>query len=308
MQTMLNEHWLEPVERFLAWVELERGQSAHTVAAYGDDLRQCAVYLTKINKDIGWKAVSADPISLWISSLSLEDYAPSSLARKLSAVRSLAKYMQREGMRADDFTELLSGPKLVRRLPGTLSAEEVTQLLAAPRTETPHGLRDTAIFELMYSSGLRASELCGLTLHNLDLDQGFLRVLGKGSKERLVPVGSKAILAIRNYLSAGRPRLVKAKTKSELFISQQGGAISRKTLWAMIKTYADKAGIQTLVKPHALRHSFATHLLMHGADLRVIQDMLGHADISTTQIYTAVGARTLHTEHARCHPRTRMGN
>ncbi len=292
------------IDAFLAWIELEKGLARNTAESYQSDLAQCATFLNT-RKVTGWlKANSAD-VTDWLYSLSENDYLASSLARKLTALRMFARFLVRERLREDDFTELISAPKLVRPLPGSLTPDEVTQLMEAPDPRTPHGLRDRAFLELFYSSGLRVSELCSLTLQQVDLEQGFLRVYGKGSKERVVPVGSKAVEALVGYLETGRPGLVTAKTGSHLFISERGTVISRKTIWYLIKKHARTAGIEKPVKPHLLRHSFATHLLAGGADLRAIQELLGHANISTTQIYTAVeGSRLVH-EHAEFHPRNR---
>lgn len=295
----------EFIEAFAVHAELEKGLSTNTVSGYFSDLEQCAGFL----KSLGikeWNNVSHDHISLWISSLSGDDYAVASLARKLTSIRLMARFLVKESIRKDDFSELLAGPKMVRRLPLTLSPEEVDRLLNAPDLKTPYGLRDRAMLELFYSSGLRVSELGGLELHQLDLDHGYLRVFGKGSKERLVPVGSRAIEAIRSYLDSARAFFVKTHTGSDLFLSERGKAISRKMLWVIIKRYAAAAGIEKPVKPHLLRHSFATHLLNGGADLRAIQEMLGHADISTTQIYTTVEDSRLLEQHDRYHPRNRL--
>jgi len=188
-------------------------------------------------------------------------------------------------------------------VPGTLSAAEVERLLAAPSGGDAFGLRDRALLELFYASGLRVSELAGITLQQVDLENGFLRVFGKGSKERVVPVGGKAAEAVRVYLAAGRAQFVKAKTGSASFLSERGGPLSRKTLWYLVQKYAAAAGIERGVKPHQLRHSFATHLLGGGADLRSIQEMLGHANLATTQIYTTVDDRRLVEQHAKFHPR-----
>ena len=203
--------------------------------------------------------------------------------------------------------QVMLGPKLIRKIPGTLTTEEVGNLLAAPKPETPYGVRDRAILELFYSSGLRVSELSNLTLQQIDLESGLLRVVGKGSKERVTPMGQKAIGAIESYLTAARPYFVKASTGSQLFLSERGSAISRKMIWVLVKKYAKLAGIAKPVKPHLLRHSFATHLLSGGADLRAIQEMLGHSDISTTQIYTAVEPERLLTQHTQFHPRNSLG-
>jgi integrase/recombinase XerD len=295
----------EDIEGLLAHLELERGLSKHTLAAYESDLVQGARHLQGVGA-ADWRAVAPEQVSSWLVALTREDYAVASLARKLTAVRLLARYLVRENLRKDDFTALLPGPKSRRKLPGTLSAAEVARLLEAPPATTAHGLRDRAMFELMYSSGLRVSELCALKLQSFDLEQGVLRVFGKGAKERVVPFGRPAAAALQIYLSGGRPKLVKARTGSELFLSQQGKPISRKMFWVLVKQHARRAGIKRPVKPHLLRHSFATHLLAHGADLRSIQEMLGHADLSTTQIYTAVEGRRLLDEHARHHPRGKV--
>ncbi len=289
-------------DALLAHLELERGLSRNTLAAYESDLTQCAKHLHGLGVQ-DWRATKPAQVSSWLATLTKGDYAVASLARKLTAVRLLARFLVRENLRKDDFAALLPGPKPRRKLPGTLTAQEVARLLEAPSTSTPHGLRDRAMLELMYGSGLRVSELCALKLQSLDLEQRVVRVFGKGAKERVTPFGKPAAQAIQLYLSGGRPALLKARTGSELFLSQQGKAISRKMFWVLIKLHARRAGISRPVKPHLLRHSFATHLLAHGADLRAIQEMLGHADLATTQIYTAVAGRRLLDEHARHHPR-----
>ena len=295
---------VDPVEGFLAWLELERGLSSHTISSYGRDLAQYAVYLDKQGV-ADWAAVGEQSVSEWTAYLSKADYARSSQARKLSAIRMLARYLVREGLRTDDFTEFVLSPKLSRKLPEVLTHEELKRLLAAPPIDTPYGLRDRAMLELFYSSGLRVSELCGILLQAINLDEGYVRVFGKGSKERIAPIGGTAVAAVRDYLTGGRPHFVKAKTGSALFLSQQGRAISRKMVWVMIKQHAARAEIKKPIKPHLLRHSFATHLLEGGADLRAIQEMLGHSDISTTQIYTSVQTARLADEHALYHPRSK---
>ncbi|PXA04468.1 site-specific tyrosine recombinase XerD [Coraliomargarita sinensis] len=296
----------EPVESFLAWLELERGLSANTIQAYASDLVQCAQFM-QAHGAADWTSVDSKLVSKFTADLSQKDYARTSQSRKLSSVRMLARHLVSENLRKDDFTELSSSPKLSRKLPDVLTMDEITRLLEAPAMSTPHGLRDRAILELFYSSGLRVSELCGLLLQSINLDEGYVRVFGKGSKERIAPIGRAAIKAVRDYLSGGRGQFVKPHTGSELFLSQQGKAISRKMVWVMIKDCARKAGIKKTIKPHLLRHSFATHLLEGGADLRAIQEMLGHSDISTTQIYTAVQSSRLADEHALYHPRGKSG-
>lgn len=292
----------EPVESFLAWLELERGLAANTIAAYTQDLVQYATFLEARGVS-DWRAVTQTVVNQWTVHLSEGAYARTSQARKLSAIRMFARHLVRENIRQDDFTELTSAPKISRKLPDVLTRDELERLLDAPDCATPFGLRDRAMLELFYSSGLRVSELCGILLQSINLDEGYVRIFGKGSKERIAPIGRAAVQAVRDYLAGGRPHFVKGRTGSELFLSQQGRAISRKMVWVLIKEYARKAGIQKAIKPHLLRHSFATHLLEGGADLRAIQEMLGHADISTTQIYTSVQAARLADEHALYHPR-----
>ncbi len=292
----------EDIEGFLSYIGLERGLSRHTSAGYRRDLDQAAEFLSRHGVN-DWRAVRGEQAAAWIHSLSNADYSVASLARKLSALRMLARYLVREKLRDDDFAALVSRPKPVRKMPATLSEAEVARLMAAPVGGDARALRDRALLELFYSSGLRVSELAAVTLQQIDLQQGFLRVFGKGSKERVVPVGGRACEALTVYLSAGRPALVRTHTGSQIFLNHRGRALSRVALWMIVKQHAKRAGITKPVKPHALRHSFATHLLTGGADLRAIQEMLGHASISTTQIYTAVEPQRLLDHHAKFHPR-----
>ena len=289
------------ISSFLAWVQLERGLSKNTVESYESDLIQCACFLHKQGSS-NWQAVSLEDVSAWISSLTLDGYAVASLARKLSALRMLARFLLGEGNLQNDFTELLSNPKKGRFLPHALSIEEMERFLSAPDPTTPLGKRDRAIFELMYGSGLRVSEVSSVLVNAVNLEEGFARIFGKGSKERIVPVGKEAVVAIRNYLHGGRAELVKDRSGGELFLSKRGTPISRKMIWVLVKDYARRAGIEKNLTPHGLRHSFATHLLMGGADIRAVQEMLGHSDVGTTQIYTHVESQRLMDEHAKFHP------
>jgi len=289
------------VSAFLAWVQLERGLSTNTVESYESDLIQCACFLHNHGAH-DWTSVSLEHISSWVSTLTKQGYAVASLARKLSALRMLAKYLLGEGSLKNDFTELLSNPKKGRFLPHALSIEDIEKFLNAPDLTTALGKRDKAIFELMYGSGLRVSEVSSVLVNAVDLDEGFARIFGKGAKERIIPVGSQAILAIRNYLHGGRPFLIKEKSGGELFLSKRGTPISRKMIWVLVKDYTKRAGIQKNLTPHGLRHSFATHLLMGGADVRAVQEMLGHADVGTTQIYTHIESQRLKDEHTNFHP------
>jgi integrase/recombinase XerD len=294
----------DDLDAFLAFIGLERGLSQNTIAGYGDDLKQAAHFLAAHGVS-NWRTVTSDDAAAWVHALGAGRYTESSLARKLTALRMFARFLVHEKTRDDDFTALLTGPKLRRKLPATLSEEEVGRLLAAASGGDARSLRDRALLELFYSSGLRVSELAGLTLQQVDLENGFLRVFGKGAKERVVPIGGRACDALATYLASGRPHFVKSRTGSQFFLNNRGGALSRMGLWLIVQQYAKHAGITKKVKPHALRHSFATHLLTGGADLRAIQEMLGHASISTTQIYTAVEPQRLLGHHAKFHPRNR---
>ena len=295
--------FVDEIEGYLGFISLERGLSKNTVLGYRRDLDQAATFLAKRGV-INWRSVQGDEVAAWIHSLNT-GYKVASLARKLSALRNLSKYLVREKLRDDDFTARLSAPKSVRRMPGTLTAQEVERLLNAAAGGDAGSLRDRALLELFYSSGLRVSELSTLMLQQVDLQHGFIRVFGKGSKERVVPIGGKAVSALNDYLSASRPKFVKGRTGSQFFLNKNGSALSRVMLWMIVKKYAKRAGITKNVKPHGLRHSFATHLLTGGADLRAIQEMLGHASISTTQIYTAVEPQRLIDHHTKFHPRNR---
>jgi integrase/recombinase XerD len=292
----------DAIEGFLGYIGLERGLSENTIGGYQRDLDQAADYFAR-QDCAGWKAVTAALAAGWIHSLNQKKkYAAASLARKLTALRVFARYLVRENFRDEDFTALLTAPKLARRIPSTLTVEEIGRLVAAPGAEGPAGLRDRALLELFYSSGLRVSELAALKLQQVDMEQRFLRVFGKGSKERIVPIGSGASEALTKWTVFGRAQLVQPRTGSHVFLNQRGGPLSRVGLWMIVKKYAQRAMLKN-GKPHALRHSFATHLLSGGADLRSIQEMLGHASISTTQIYTAVEPKRLVDHHAKYHPR-----
>ena len=307
LTNLLPKAFSPTVESFLAWLQLERGLASNTIESYASDLSHCAAFLNHLGF-VDWASVDDLALHKWVENLASKGYARSSQSRKLSTLRVFAKFLVREKIRTSDFTELLRGPRLSRKLPNTLSRKEVDLLLQSPSISTPHGVRNRAILELFYSSGLRVSELCAIELQSLNVDEGYVRIFGKGSKERIAPIGSTAINAVQNYLVSARPSFVKAHTGSALFLSQRGRAISRKTVWVMIKQQAAKIGINKPIKPHLLRHSFATHLLEGGADLRAIQEMMGHADISTTQIYTAVQASRLADEHALYHPRGNTKN
>lgn len=293
------------IEDFSHWMSLERGLSDETVSNYRKDVEQCAHVLN--SRGISdWKEVTANDLMQWSQHMGESELANRSIARKHSALKSFAKYLLKESVIENDFTESLSRPRSEKKLPHALSLEVIEKLFRCPNLNTPMGLRDRALLELTYSSGLRVTELCSLTFTSINYEEQFIRVIGKGAKERLSPVGEPALKAVRDYLAGGRPSLVKANTGSELFLSRLGKAISRKTVWHLIKQYAKQAGIDDSITPHSLRHSFATHLLSGGADLRIIQELLGHSDISTTQIYTAVDIARKLEEHSVYHPRNEM--
>jgi integrase/recombinase XerD len=301
----VSDRLLEGLDAFLAFAALEKGLSDNTIQAYQSDIEQFTVFASNKCGRSDWTEIEGSDVSDWIYELSEGNLSNATLCRKLSALRVLTKFLLREERIERSFMELVTGPKLRRKMPSSLTIQEVEVLLEAPDLTTPQGLRDRAILELLYSSGLRVSELCGSLLQQIDIANGAIKVYGKGSKERVVPMGLQAVLALSGYLDQGRPGLVKPKTGSACFISNRGTPISRKTVWALVKRYAEAVGIEKPVKPHGLRHSFATHLLTGGADLRVIQELLGHADISTTQIYTTVEAHRVKTAHDEYHPRSK---
>ncbi|MDX2186736.1 MAG: tyrosine recombinase [Opitutaceae bacterium] len=291
------------IDGFINHVMLERGLSFNTASSYQSDLDLCAASLAQAgHRD--WETVPPEALSRWANALASKAVAARSVARKRTAVRMFARYLIAEDLRKDDLSRLLVAPKLPRRIPDSLTAEEIGRILAGAEGGSPKQLRDRAILELFYSSGLRVSELAGLDLLRLDLEAGLVRIIGKGDKERLVPVGAEACVSLRRYLEAGRPSFVKpGRTRTSVFLTERGGPFSRKTLWLLVREAARRAGIRKAVKPHLLRHTFATHLLEGGADLRAIQEMLGHASVATTQVYTAVEGKRLGEQHARFHPR-----
>ncbi len=292
------------VDAFLDYITVERGLAANTRFAYQADLKQFTDYLQR--RRIGsLQSVSRQQITDYLLDQRKRGLSARSVARHLAAIRMFYRFLVREKLIVHDATQLIDTPKLWRSLPHTLDYAEVEALLAAPKTRTKLGLRDRAMLELMYATGLRVSELARLTLHDVNADAHFLRTVGKGSKERIVPVGKQAMDWLRRYLAEARPRMGNGGTsRSEVFLSTRGRPLSTKTIWHLLKKYARAAGITKPLSPHTLRHSFATHLLNNGGDLRAIQEMLGHADISTTQVYTHVDQQRLKETHYRFHPRS----
>ena len=287
------------VKRFLNYLAVEKGLSDNTLESYERDLKKYALF----TRDKGPDAVTQDDVVSFLASLSSKGISTPSAARNLAAVRGFHKYLLIDGLAHTDPTVNLETPRGWKRLPKTLPAAEVEGLLAQPDPAIPMGARDRAMLELLYATGLRVSELVGLKLSDINLERGFLLVVGKGSKERAVPMGESAVAAIHAYLDGGRAALLKGKESNFLFISSRRRQTTRQTFWGRIKYYARQAGIAQNISPHTLRHSFATHLLDNGADLRVVQAMLGHSDISTTQIYTHVSRERLKNIHEKYHPR-----
>jgi len=280
---------------------LEKGLSDNTLASYARDLQQLHDYLDQR----GYTLVSAEAHVLmgFLATRSQAGIQPRSLARNLSSIKGFYQYMVRENRLNVNPAALIEAPKQGRPIPKSLSETDVEALLAAPDVSTHIGLRDKAMLELLYACGLRVSELVALDVSQLNLSAGIVKVFGKGSKERLVPVGEVAQDWLQTYLKQGRPGLLKVKASGVLFPSNRGQHMTRQTFWHRIKQHGLTAGIQKSLSPHVLRHAFATHLLNHGADLRVIQMLLGHSDLSTTQIYTHVATQRLQTLHSQHHPR-----
>ncbi|GAB4290468.1 MAG: site-specific tyrosine recombinase XerD [Thiohalomonadaceae bacterium] len=290
------------LERFLDALWMERGLSDHTLAAYRRDLQGLARWLEQ-QAGPPLEGVSRQDLLGYLHSRAAAGARPRTTARLLSSLRRFYRYLVREQVLTDDPSARIDSPKLGRGLPKALTEAEVEALLAAPDIEDPLGLRDRAMLEVLYASGLRVSELVGLEMYRVSLQQGVMRILGKGSKERLVPLGEEAVSWLERYLTAARPQLVSGQATAALFPTRRGEAMTRQAFWYLIKRYARQAGITSHLSPHTLRHAFATHLLNHGADLRVVQMLLGHSSLSTTQIYTHVARERLKALHARHHPR-----
>ncbi|GKW02910.1 site-specific tyrosine recombinase XerD [Pectobacterium carotovorum] len=298
----MQEHDRALIEQFLDALWLERNLAENTLASYRLDLRALAEWLAHHDNDL-LQAQALD-LQAFLADRVEGGYKATSSARLLSAMRRFFQYLYREKHRSDDPSAVLSSPKLPQRLPKDLSEAQVDALLNAPSIEQPLELRDKAMLEVLYATGLRVSELVSLTMSDVSLRQGVVRVLGKGNKERLVPLGEEAVYWIEYYLEHGRPWLLNGQTLDVLFPSSRARQMTRQTFWHRIKHYAVLASIDSeKLSPHVLRHAFATHLLNHGADLRVVQMLLGHSDLSTTQIYTHVATERLKQLHQQHHPR-----
>ena len=290
------------IDEFCDVLWLEDGLAQNTLEAYRRDLSQFATWLEAQHRKALISADQAD-IQSYLGYQFRKKTRATSVARLLSALKRFYRYCLRQGRIKADPTLRIDSPKLPRGLPKSLTEEDVENLLAAPTVEKTLGLRDKAMLETLYASGLRVSELVALKLGQVSQDMGVVRVIGKGSKERLVPLGEEAIAWIRQYLKEARPELLGGRAADDLFVTARGSAMTRQMFWHLLRRYAAQAGLKKPISPHTLRHAFATHLLNHGADLRVVQLLLGHSDISTTQIYTHVARERLKQLHAKHHPR-----
>jgi integrase/recombinase XerD len=293
------------IDQFLLYLATERGLSDNYQLSTRASLELFAKWAAEEKRMGAWSEVRAEDIGEFLGWRKRGGVAAATIKLHAVALRVFFRFQVQRRMLERDPTEFLGVPKIERYLPETLSAPEIAKLLSAAGGKTSLELRDRAMVELLYASGLRVGELCGARLENLDLDKGFIRVVGKGNKQRLVPVGSGARKALARYLEAGRPDLVGKKTGGEVFLSVRGRKLTNQRIWQILGHLAKRAGLSKEVHPHMLRHSFATHLLEGGADLRIIQELLGHADISTTQVYTHVDTRGLHKAHRAFHPRAK---
>jgi integrase/recombinase XerD len=300
---MGNKAMKDDVRDFIRYMIVEQGLSANTVDSYRRDLEQYMAYISENCGIQDWNGVDRSMIAQYLFQLKDKGRSAATIARQTASIRQFHRFLLRENRTSRDPSHHIGAPKTERRLPKVLSTREVEALLYAPDTTTPAGIRDRAMLEVLYATGVRVSELVQLDLDDLHLAMGFVRCMGKGGKERLVPLGRAAIQATEQYLAEARPKLAKHKTTNAVFLNQRGERLTRQGLWKILKKLALKAGIQQEITPHTLRHSFATHLLENGADLRAVQEMLGHADISTTQIYTHVTKHRLKDIYAATHPR-----
>ena len=293
---------------FLGYLEFERGLSRNTLEAYRTDLLQFGRWLDAHH--LRADTVTGAQVSEFVADLAAGNgkppASPATIHRKTACLRSFYRHLRREGVRDSDPTAAISSPRRGRKLPRVLSRDEVNKLLTTPRGTEPAALRDQALLELMYACGLRASEAIGLELADLDMDEQVLRARGKGSKERVVPVGRAAIEAVRIYLERGRPALVRGRVEPHVFVNFRGGPLTRQGLYKIVRRHAAAAGLADRMSPHTLRHTFATHLLAGGCDLRSVQEMLGHADVATTQLYTHLSSDKLKDVYFKAHPRARV--
>lgn len=290
------------IDIFLDYLAVECGLAENTLLAYRRDLERFVEHLRRRGMTSA-EEVDTECVVSYLMHLKEEGLAANSISRALAAIKMFFRFLWAEGRTPKDVTSVLDSPRVWHHLPEVMSREEVGDLYLAPEADTPLGIRDRAILAMLYATGMRVSELCSLTLRGVNLAYGFVRCMGKGSRERVVPLGGKAVEAVRQYLELSRPKLMRGREHDVLFVSRTGRPLARANVWRLVKRYARKAGVGRAVSPHTFRHSFATHLLEGGADLRAVQEMLGHVDISTTQIYTHVDQRRLKAVHQKFHPR-----
>lgn len=292
----------ELIDSFLDYLSVERALAKNTILAYRQDLNIYLDFMAK-RQIQGLSKIDKNDIVEFMFSQKDSGVSPTSISRRLAAIRMFHRFLSRERILKADPSILIDSPKLWKKVPDTLSLNEVEALISQPEVRNYQGARDKAILETLYATGMRVSESCDLKTNNVNLDIGFLRCIGKGNKERIIPLGKKAIHSIKRYLEFSRPHFLKNKSSEQLFISRCGAKLSRQSVWKLIKRYAKEAKIKKPIKVHTLRHSFATHLLERGADLRSVQEMLGHSNISTTQIYTHIDKERLKSVHKMFHPR-----
>ncbi len=290
------------IDQFMDYVAAERGLSPNTQAAYRRDLLAFVRYLERL-RIATLNSVTRRQVLDFLMDLKARGLGANSIARLFVSLKVFFRFLHQEGLLSHNVTAVMDAPRLWKVLPGTLSVKEVERLLADPAGDAPHALRDRALLEVLYATGLRVSEACGLGLNDVHFDAGYLRCTGKGGKDRVVPFSETAGRALRDYLERGRPRFTADPSNRLVFPARRGRPLSRKSAWTRVKLHARRAGIEKPLSPHTLRHSFASHLLANGASLRVIQEMLGHADIATTQMYTHVDPSRLKSIHTRYHPR-----
>ncbi|MHB1420412.1 MAG: site-specific tyrosine recombinase XerD [Bacillota bacterium] len=290
------------VEQFIHYLAVERGLAENTLASYHLDLVDYLHFLKKADSS-SLELASKGLVVAYLVEMQKQGRSPSTISRHLAALKSFYRFMLREGFLEKNPTGSLESPRIGRRLPTVLTIEEVDRLLNQPRGSRSTDMRDKGMLELLYATGLRVSELVSLDIEHLNLAMGFVRCLGKGSKERIIPLGNTAARCVQAYLERGRTKLIKEPRERAIFVNQHGKRLTRQGVWKILKSYSEKARIDKEITPHTLRHSFATHLLENGADLRSVQEMLGHADISTTQIYTHLTRGYLREVYDRAHPR-----